>query len=212
MSQTFLLNCGQVCAATSRLLVQDTIAESFVAELKTRFQSFVNALGDPSDPNTFLGPIADRMQRDRVNFFIEAARTENLNILTGGQSQGPQNRFIQPTIILDPPSSSTLYRDEIFGPVLVIKTFKSEAEAIDMANDSAYGLGAALFTKDVPRALRLSSDLECGFVGINMPIAPSAYTPFGGSKESGYGREGGRMGLMAYMEPKTVAIAMKPRL
>ncbi|EUC28753.1 hypothetical protein COCCADRAFT_40769 [Bipolaris zeicola 26-R-13] len=212
MSQTFLLNCGQVCAATSRLLVQDTIAESFVAELKTRFQGFANALGDPSDPNTFLGPIADRMQRERVTSFIDAARTENLNILAGGQSQGPQNQFIQPTIILDPPSSSTLYRDEIFGPVLVIKTFKSEVEAIDMANDSAYGLGAALFTKDVARALRLSSDLECGFVGINMPITPSAYTPFGGAKESGYGREGGRMGLMAYLEPKTVAIAMKPRL
>lgn len=211
MSQNFLLNCGQVCAATSRLLVQDSIAEHFVNELKTRFQGFANSLGDPSDPNTFLGPIADRMQRERVTSFIETARNEKLNILAGGHSQGSLNQFIQPTIILDPPSTSTLYRDEIFGPILVIKTFKSEAQAIDMANDSAYGLGAALFTKDVARALRLSSELECGFVGINMPVAPSAYTPFGGTKESGYGREGGKQGLLAYMDAKTVAVAMPPR-
>jgi aldehyde dehydrogenase (NAD+) len=210
MSQGFLLNCGQVCAAMSRLLVQESIAEHFVNELKVRFQGFINALGDPTDPKTFLGPIADNLQRERVLSFIEIARQDNLHILTGGKAQGDRGQFIQPTIILDPPSTSPLYRDEIFGPVLVIKTFKSELEAIEMANDSLYGLGAAIFTQDVPRALRLSLELECGFVGINMAVAPSAWTPFGGAKESGYGREGGKLGLMAYMDVKTITIAMSP--
>lgn len=211
MSRGFLLNCGQVCAATSRLLVHESIAETFVDQLKSRFQGFAASLGDPADPKTFLGPIADQMQRDRVMSFLDAAKQENLQVIAGGKTQGDRNQFIQPTVILNPPSTSTLYRDEIFGPVLVIKTFKTEDEAIDMANDSSYGLGAAIFTQDVPRALRLSSDLECGFVGINMPIVPTAWTPFGGSKESGYGREGGKQGLMAYMDAKTISVAVPPK-
>lgn len=210
MSQGFLLNCGQVCAATSRLLVHEAIAPRFVEELQSRFAGFVKTFGDPSDAKTFLGPIADQLQRDRVMSFIDGARDDKLQILTGGKTGGDQGQFIQPTIVYDPPSDNTVYRDEIFGPVLVLKTFKTEEEAIMMANDSSYGLGAALFTQDIPRALRLSSELECGFVGINMPVAPSAYTPFGGTKESGYGREGGKMGMMGYLDTKTIAIAMPP--
>ncbi|KAH8707125.1 aldehyde dehydrogenase [Phaeosphaeriaceae sp. PMI808] len=211
MSQGFLLNSGQVCAATSRLLVHESIADQFVKQLAVRFKALTGALGDPTDPKTFLGPIADRAQRERVMSFIETAKKDNLNIVTGGKVEGDLGQFILPTIIFNPPSTSSVYREEIFGPVLVVKTFKSEEEAVSMANDTLYGLGAAIFTQDVPRALRLSSDLECGFVGINMAIAPSARTPFGGSKESGYGREGGKLGLMAYMDAKTISIALPPR-
>ncbi|PVI02996.1 aldehyde dehydrogenase [Periconia macrospinosa] len=208
MSRGFLLNSGQVCAATTRMLVHESIAENFVSQLKDQFRDFAKSLGDPTDPATFLGPIVDETQFQRVMSFLEIARQENLKVLAGGKRHNEKARFVEPTIILDPPIASPLYKDEIFGPVLVIKTFKTEAEAISLANDTVYGLGAAIFTGNVSRALRLSSELECGFVGVNMAVAPTAQTPFGGVKQSGYGREGGKQGLMAYLDAKTVAIAM----
>ena len=163
-------------------------------------------MGNPLDASTFLGPVADRVQYDRVMKFIEQGK-KDAKVVTGGGRHGDRGNFIEPTIFLDPPSDSKIYTDEIFGPVLVFKTFKSEEEAIELANDTSYGLAAYLYTSDVTRALRVSAELEAGSVFVNTPFAVTANTPFGGFKESGNGsRESGKAGLMSYLEAKTVLI------
>ncbi|KAL1969442.1 hypothetical protein VTN77DRAFT_8880 [Rasamsonia byssochlamydoides] len=207
-SQSFLINSGQVCAALSRVFVQETIAPAFIEGLKTRFQTFAHTLGDPLDQKTFLGPLVDRAQFDRVMGFIAEGRKENLNIAVGGNRGRDKGFFVEPTLIVDPPLSSKLYTDEIFGPVLVVKTFKTEEEAVELANDTSYGLGAAVYTKDIARALRVSKKLESGVVGINMVYQIYPQLPFGGVKQSGYGRESGEEGLREYLEMKSIAIKM----
>jgi aldehyde dehydrogenase (NAD+) len=161
-------------------------------------------MGDTLNPNTFLGPLADKKQYDRVMSFLEQGKADGAEILTGGVRKGEKGHFIEPTIFMNPDTKSTIYTDEIFGPVLSIKTFKTEDEAIEIANDTTYGLAAALYTSDVTRALRVSSKLEAGSVSINGAFFPTLNTPFGGMKQSGNGREVGRHGLMAYLQPKSV--------
>lgn len=138
--------------------------------------------------------------------FIEQGK-KDAKVVTGGGRHGTKGNFIEPTIFLDPPTDSQIYTDEIFGPVLVFKTFKSEEEGIELANDTSYGLAAYLYTSDVTRALRVSAELEAGSVFVNTPFAITNNTPFGGFKESGNGsRESGKAGLMSYLEAKTVLI------
>ena len=114
--------------------------------------------------------------------------------------------FIEPTIFLNPDNKNTIYTDEIFGPVLSLKTFKTEEEAIELANDTSYGLAASIYTNDITRALRVSSALEAGAISINSSFTPSVKTPFGGWKQSGIGQELGKQGLMSYLQPKTILI------
>ncbi|KAK5188473.1 hypothetical protein LTR47_010820 [Exophiala xenobiotica] len=205
-SQGFLVNSGQVCAAASRTFVQEGIAPKFIEALKDKFEYFVHAMGDPLAPNTFLGPLADRIQLDRVMTFLEEGK-KDAQVLTGGGRHGNKGNFIEPTIFLDPPKESKIYTDEIFGPVLVVKTFKTEAEVVKLANDTSYGLAAYLYTSDITRALRVSANLEAGSVFINGPFMPTINTPFGGLKQSGNGgRESGKHGLMSYLEPKSILI------
>lgn len=209
LSRGFLVNTTQVCAATTRLLVQESVAKSFISQLKIQFEDLSGTAGDPNAPGTFMGPVADKEQFDRISHFISQARAEGLQILVGGDSANGKGYFVQPTIIVDPPLNSSIYREEIFGPVLCIRTFADEEEAVLMANDSDYGLGASVFTKNIDRALRVSSEIAAGSIGINCPIMPDVRVPFGGVKGSGYGRESGRAGLMAYVDSKTVSIKLK---
>ncbi|KAJ9501990.1 hypothetical protein H2202_002952, partial [Exophiala xenobiotica] len=205
-SQGFLTNSGQICAAASRIFVQEGIAPKFIEALKEKFEHFVHAMGDPLAPNTFLGPLADRIQFDRVMAFLEQGK-KDAQVLTGGGRHGNKGNFIEPTIFLDPPKESKIYTDEIFGPVLVVKTFKTEEEVVELANDTSYGLAAYLYTSDITRALRVSANLEAGSVFINGPFMPTINTPFGGLKQSGNGgRESGKHGLMSYLEPKSILI------
>jgi aldehyde dehydrogenase (NAD+) len=139
-SAAFLFNSGQVCAALSRVFVHEKIAPAFIEGLKTLFQSFVHGLGDPLDKETKLGPLADRAQFERVMSFITEGKKQGLNFAAGGSRKGEKGYFLEPTLIVDPPVSSRVYTDEIFGPVLVVKTFKTEEEAIELANDTSYGL------------------------------------------------------------------------
>jgi aldehyde dehydrogenase (NAD+) len=209
MSRSFLVNAGQICAATSRLLVQDTIADNFITQLKTRFENMKSLYGDPTDSSTFVGPLADAEQYSRVMGFLEEGKKDGVEVLTGGERHGESGYFVQPTILLNPPNDSSVYKEEIFGPVLSVKTFSNEEEAVAMANDSTYGLGAAIFTSNVSRALRLSADLEAGSVGVNQPVIPNLQVPFGGVKQSGNGREGGLAGIMGYLESKTISVNVK---
>lgn len=142
-SAGFLFNSGQVCAAASRVYVQEEVAPKFIEALKIEFEKSNDALGDdPTKATTVLGPVADEQQLNRVLDFIQKGK-ETATLITGGGRKGTTGCFVQPTIFLDPASDSPIYKDEIFGPVLVVKTFKSEEEVIKLANNTTYGLAGA---------------------------------------------------------------------
>lgn len=138
-SQGFLFNSSQVCIAASRLFVQASIAEKFIDGLKARFQGLDGAVGDPNAANTYIGPLADKAQLERVLGYIEAGKSE-AELLVGGERKGDKGTFVQPTIFLNPAKDGKIYREEIFGPVLSVLTFETEEEAIKLANDTSYGL------------------------------------------------------------------------
>lgn len=142
-SAGFLFNSGQVCAAASRVYVQEEVAPKFIEALKIEFEKSNDALGDdPTKATTVLGPVADEQQLNRVLDFIQKGK-ETATLITGGGRKGTTGCFVQPTIFLDPAPDSPIYKDEIFGPVLVVKTFKSEEEVIKLANNTTYGLAGA---------------------------------------------------------------------
>ena len=205
------MNSGQVCAATSRVFVQKSIAPKVIEALKGAFKQAEGAFGpDPSDASTMLGPLADKAQYDRVVSFLETAKAESAGELAvgGGRIEGHRGLYVQPTIFVDPKEDSKIYREEVFGPVLNIKTFETEEEAIKLANDTSYGLSSAIYTESMSRALRVASKIKAGTVGINGVAFPHHTTPFGGYKQSGNGRELGKAGLMAYLQEKTISINM----
>ncbi|KAL4890516.1 aldehyde dehydrogenase domain-containing protein [Aspergillus ambiguus] len=205
-SQGFLVHSGQICVAASRLLVHKTIADRFVAELKGRFEALAGASGDPAEDTTFLGPVVDEGQKDRVMTFLD--RPEN--VLTGGVSKG---NFVSPTILVNPPLDSPAWKQEIFGPVVCVRTFETEDEAIEIANATSYGLSSCIYTRDIPRALRLAKKLQAAGVAINSNHQPDYDTPLSGWKQSGNGSyEGGRAAILSYLQAKTVMINMTAKL
>lgn len=217
----FLFNSGQVCAASSRLLIQEEIAPQLVETLKGVFGAAKAGLDvNPSDPSASLGPLIDRVQFDKVLNYIAAATKEaeesaassdttsrpKSQLVVGGTRHAPTGFGVDPTIFLNPPLQSKIWTEEIFGPVLSVRTFKDEAEVIALANDTSYGLAATVYTSDVTRALRVSAELESGSVAINGPFMPDVTMPFGGWKQSGLGRELGEEGVRAYLEVKSVTV------
>lgn len=203
-SQNFLINSGQICAAASRVFVHESIAQPFVDGLKSRFEMMAEMAGNPAEGTTFLGPLADGEQASRVEGFLKEAQTAGIKLLTGGTTK---DNFIVPTIMMNPPADSSVWKKEIFGPVLCVRVFKDEEEAIKLANDTSYGLSSCIFTKDVARALRMSRRIEAGTVAINSSHMADVDIPFGGWKESGNGSfEGGSAGFHSYLQPKVVLI------
>ena len=144
-STSFLRNSGQICFAASRVLVQEGIAGKFIEAVKTAFEDAEKKMGDPSLPETAFGPLADKKQFERVMGFLNGGRAEGVQYLTGGDRKGDKGTYVQPTIILNPDVKSKVYTDEIFGPVISVKTFKTEEEALELANDTMYGLGCKCF-------------------------------------------------------------------
>ncbi|WPH02705.1 Hypothetical protein R9X50_00557200 [Acrodontium crateriforme] len=144
----------------------------------------------------------------RVLEFLDDARAQGVQYLTGGVRKGAAGTFIQPTVILNPDSNAKVFTEEIFGPVIAIKTFKTEEEGIALADNTTYGLGSTIFTSNTARALRVASQIEAGTVGINSSFMTSTATTFGGYKQSGYGRESGPEGSKEYLQPKTIHINM----
>ncbi|KAG8163067.1 hypothetical protein KVR01_007545 [Diaporthe batatas] len=204
----FLAKSGQICVAASRVLVQESIAEKFLAASKAVFVGIGAQMAKAANPlelSTEHGPVVDKIQFDRIMSYIESGK-KSAQLLTGGKRLGSKGCFIEPTIFLNPDPKSQIWKEEIFGPVLSVRTFKTEEEAIAMANDTVYGLAASVYTSDVSRALRVSSALESGGVSINSPYLPELNTPFGGIKQSGQGRELGAHGLYSYLEPQSVHI------
>ncbi|KAK3714075.1 hypothetical protein LTR37_008104 [Vermiconidia calcicola] len=213
-SLNFLRNSGQICFASSRVLVQEGIADKYIEAVKKSMEGAADKMGDPADEKTAYGPLADKKQFDHVMGFLQGAREEGVQVLVGGDRKGDKGTFVMPTVFLNPDLKSKVYTDEIFGPVISVRTFKDEEEAIRLANDTTYGLGSTLYTSDIARALRIAGKLEAGTVGINSAFNTSPQTPFGGFKQSGIGRESGPEGLKGYVQPKTIHINMnvKPKL
>ena len=138
-SQGFLINNAQACSAATRLFVHEDIAEAFIKQLKQSFENYAQAIGDPTAEGTFLGPMADKAQHDRVIEYIESGRAAGIEVLTGGNGKTGPGQYLEPTIFLNPHLDSRVYKEEIFGPVLVVRTFKTE-EVVKLANDTEYGL------------------------------------------------------------------------
>ncbi|KAH8670383.1 aldehyde dehydrogenase X mitochondrial precursor [Tricladium varicosporioides] len=200
-------NTGQICVAASRVYVQESIFDKFVEAYKMAFQAATKMVGDPEAQTTGIGPLVDEIQFKRVTGFIE--RSDKGSLVAGGKRIGNEGYFIEPTIFKNVPESAELVQQEVFGPVVVINTFKTEEEVIALSNDTEYGLAAGVFTQDIQRALRVASLLEAGTVGINNITTTSLGVPFGGFKQSGYGRENSIDALEAYTNKKTILITMK---
>jgi aldehyde dehydrogenase (NAD(P)+) len=210
-----MYNQGQVCTSTSRLLVHESVYDKFVAVFKEVVAS-TSKVGDPFDDETFQGPQVTKAQYDRVLSYIEAGKSEGATLVSGGEPYknvgAGKGFFIAPTIFTGVKDNMRIYREEVFGPFVVIASFKGEEEAVTRANDTTYGLGAAVFTKDIERAHRVASDIEAGMVWINSSNDSDFRVPFGGVKQSGIGRELGEAGMEAYSQTKAVHVNMGSRL
>ncbi|KAH8782710.1 aldehyde dehydrogenase domain-containing protein [Diaporthe sp. PMI_573] len=202
-----LTNTGQICFAATRVYVQSGIYDGFVEAYAKATEDKKKTIGDPEKKGTEIGPVVDKAQFDRIMGIIKTAKSEKQGTLhCGGKQIGTEGYYIEPTIFTDTRGDAMIYKDEIFGPVVVINKFETEEEILARANDSKYGLMAGVFTQDINRALRVSSAFDSGVVGVNCISTISATCPFGGTKESGIGRECGEHALRAYTEPKTVLI------
>jgi aldehyde dehydrogenase (NAD+) len=209
-SSSFLFNSGQMCIAASRILVHKKIAETFTSQLQARFEALAHVMGDPESPESFLGPLVDRAQTESVLEFFIQGRKDGVQFLTGGTKHEKGGNYVQPTIMVGGRLDSVTWTQEIFGPALSIRTFETEEEVIQLANDTSYGLSACVYTSDIARALRVTGLIEAGNIAINSNYLPGHTVPFGGWKESGNGaRETGLAGLKSYMETKSILINMK---
>ncbi|KAK4619481.1 Aldehyde dehydrogenase [Fulvia fulva] len=200
---------GQVCFAASRVYVQEGIYDKFIEKYKEAFEERTKALGDPDSESTLMGPLVDEAQFKRVTGFIERGKSyEAGTLLTGGARVGDKGYFIEPTIFTNVKPDAEIHTDEIFGPVSVVRTFKTDEEVLKISNDSEYGLMAGVFTQDINKAMRVASAFDSGMVGINCISLMMTQAPFGGSKQSGVGREAGVHALRAFTDPKTIMVNM----
>lgn len=206
-------NKGEICTATSRILVHKPLYAAFVEAFQQRVAS-TSKMGNPFEEDTYHGPQVTKQQQERVKAFIDSAVSEGAMLLTGGHEQMPADKgyFVRPTVLANVTDSMTVYREEVFGPVVVISSFETEQEAVARANNTTYGLGAAVFTRDLEKAHRVAGDIEAGMVWVNSSQDCDPRIPFGGVKQSGIGRELGEAGLEAYTQIKAVHINMGNRL
>lgn len=201
---------GQVCLSGSRLLVQRGIREEFLARFVEEARALV--IGDPKDPDTFLGPLIEAQHREKVHGYVDLARSEGGDVLTGGApvtTDGLEGGFYYPpTVIAGLTNDARTAREEIFGPVETILDFETEEEALAIANDSPYGLAGMLFTRDLNRAHRMAARWQAGTVWINTFFERDLRLPFGGEGSSGLGREGGQYSRDFFTEPRAVTIRL----
>jgi aldehyde dehydrogenase (NAD+) len=199
-------NQGQSCCAGSRVFVEETIYQQFVEKSVARAKKRI--VGDPFDSRTELGPLVDQSQFDKVMGYIESGRGEGATLACGGDRIGNRGYFIQPTVFSDVQDEMTIAREEIFGPVMSVISFKGVDEAIARANRTNYGLAAAVWTRDIKKALAVSGAVRAGTVWVNCYNIMDTRAPFGGFKQSGIGRELGEYGLQQYTQIKSVIVKL----
>jgi len=197
-------NAGQDCCARSRIIVEDSVHDVFVEALVAASEDF--RVGDPSDADTQMGPLITDDQRQTALDYLASARDEGATVACGGQVLDRPGWFMRPAVVDDATPEMTAVREEIFGPVVTVLTFGDEAEAVAMANDTPYGLSASVWTNDLGRAHCMARDIEAGVVSVNSNSSVHTGAPFGGWKQSGYGRELGVESLRAYTEVKNVYV------
>jgi aldehyde dehydrogenase (NAD+) len=201
-SNGIFYNKGEVCTAGSRLFLEESVHDAFL----DRLQSHVGKLqqGDPLDPKTRLGPQVSEAQMRTILGYVDKGKSEGARLVTGGERPAGKGFFVRPTIFTDVANTMTLAREEIFGPVLAVLRFKELDDVLAQANDSVYGLAAAVWTKDIKKAHRTARRLQAGTVWINSYGLYDSAMPFGGVKQSGFGRELGRQGLLEYTQTKSI--------
>ena len=203
-------NSGQVCTAGSRVLVQESIYDDFVKKFVEKTKEL--KVGNGLEEDTILGPVVSREQMDKTLQYVEIGKQEGAKLLYGGKRIGNKGYFVEPTVFADVDNSMRIAQEEIFGPVVAIIKFKDEQDAIRIANDTVYGLAAALWTNNLQRAMRVSRALQAGTVWVNTYADLFVEMPFGGYKESGIGRELGLEGIEEYLETKSIHFDMRPQV
>lgn len=206
-------NAGQVCSAGSRMIVEDSIYDRFVQKMKERSQKI--QVGPGLDPETEMGPLVSQQQLKRVLEYIEIGKSEGAKLEVGGDTpKGDKygsGYYVNPTIFTGTKPDMRIVQEEIFGPVVVVEKFKTEDEAIELANGTAYGLAGAVFSNDITRAHRMIKALRAGITWVNSFHSTFNECPWGGYKQSGWGRELGTFGLEAYTEVKQININLDPQ-
>jgi succinate-semialdehyde dehydrogenase / glutarate-semialdehyde dehydrogenase len=197
-------NMGEACTSANRFHVAGAVAEQFSAKLAEKMGALT--LGRGVDEGTDVGPLIDGTQRGKVADLVEDAIGRGASAVVGGHARDGAGYFYQPTVLTNVPDDAKLLHEEIFGPVAPVMGFTDEDEAIAAANNTEYGLVAYVFTSDLKRALRVCEKLDTGMIGLNQGIVSNAQAPFGGVKQSGFGREGGYEGIDEYLETKYVAV------
>ncbi|CCF34093.1 aldehyde dehydrogenase ALDH [Colletotrichum higginsianum] len=206
-------NQGQICTATSRILVQSAVYDRFLIQFLDRVKT-VSKVGSQWEKDTYQEPQVSKAQYDQILKHINLGKQEGVVLATGGLpiDVGGKGFFTAPTVFTDVTPSMSIFKEEIFGPVVTITRFEDEAEAVAIANDSIYGLSASIFTSDLERAHRVADQMEVGTVWVNSSQDSDVRVPFGGMKQSGIGRELGEAALEAYIQTKAVHINMGSKL
>jgi succinate-semialdehyde dehydrogenase/glutarate-semialdehyde dehydrogenase len=202
------INSGQSCVAAKRFLVADSIYDSF----ETRFVEGMSNMkvGNPAHEETDIGPLATVAQVEELDAQVKAAIEAGARVLTGGERMVGVGNYYEPTVLAGLPRDSEVYREEIFGPVAILFRVRDMDEAIEIANDTPFGLAASVWTKDAAEQERFTAELQCGAVFVNAPVASDPRLPFGGIKRSGYGRELSAAGMREFLNAKTVVLAGQP--
>jgi succinate-semialdehyde dehydrogenase/glutarate-semialdehyde dehydrogenase len=199
-------NVGEACTAANRFHVHESLAEAFARRMAERMGAL--KVGRGTDPDTDVGPLIDEAQREKVTELVDDAVARGARVLLGGERVNGRGYFFAPTVLADVPQDARAFSEEIFGPVAPIATFSTDEEALDAANRTEYGLVAYVYTRDLSRAFRVCEGIETGMVGLNQGVVSNPAAPFGGVKQSGFGREGGFEGISEYLETKYVALGV----
>lgn len=197
-------NIGEACTAANRFIVHESVAQEFVEKFTAQISDL--KLGNGLEEGVTCGPLIERKALDNVTALVDDAVSKGATVVTGGKPRGGQGYFYSPTVLSNVPSDARVTQEEIFGPVAPILTFREEAEAISLANETEYGLASYVFTENSDRLWRLADGLEFGLMGFNAGVVSNAAAPFGGVKQSGLGREGGAEGIEEYTSLQYIGV------
>jgi succinate-semialdehyde dehydrogenase/glutarate-semialdehyde dehydrogenase len=196
---------AEACTAANRFLVHRSIADEFVAKFAQKMESL--KIGDGLDPQTQIGPLANANALSSMEAMLQQAVSSGARVVTGGSRGSEEGHYFLPTVLADVQADAEILKTEIFGPIAPVVVFDTEEQAISMANAVDVGLGSYIHTKDIGRAMRVAESLEVGMVGVNTGIFSDPAAPFGGVKQSGIGREGGRHGILEFLETKYINVS-----